>query len=335
MLAVVTIHVLCTGLESNSFHINDINHAIIFFLDKLIHWAVPIFVMISGAVFLNKNKSLSIKNMYIKYIKRLFVNLVTWSIIYSLFRFILKQLTIKGLLFSIIFEQYSHLWYLFMMIGLYMVFPLLKALLDNINKKKLEYLLLLWIIFQILIPEILRLPILERFSIDYGRFNFTFPMGYIGYAILGMYLDKYNIGKKKTISIAICTIIFILIEQIVLYPQLVKLKETHKILANVNNFSIAIFMLAITIFLITKEIVKKINIPEKYNNIILKLSSYTYGIYLVHNLFIILLTYNNINLFTLLNPYLMTLILDIIVILLSIILVFFIKKIKLLKTVML
>lgn len=52
----ILIHILRTGLESHNFNMVNIEHSNLFFSDKLIHWAVPIFVIISGALFLNKNK---------------------------------------------------------------------------------------------------------------------------------------------------------------------------------------------------------------------------------------------------------------------------------------
>lgn len=48
-------------------------------------WAVPCFLMVSGVMFLDKNKDIPIKKLYVKHVFRLAVSYAFWSCIYALY----------------------------------------------------------------------------------------------------------------------------------------------------------------------------------------------------------------------------------------------------------
>ena len=50
-----------------------------------VRWCVPLFVMISGALFLNPEKEISLRDLYGKYILRLLVAYFVWGVVYALF----------------------------------------------------------------------------------------------------------------------------------------------------------------------------------------------------------------------------------------------------------
>lgn len=74
-LGVIHIHVSDDEFDnaflSYNWYISIVN-------ESIVHWAVPIFIMISGALFLNPNKEISIKIMWRKYIPRLFKLYIFW-----------------------------------------------------------------------------------------------------------------------------------------------------------------------------------------------------------------------------------------------------------------
>lgn len=53
--------------------------------DSMVRWGVPVFVMISGALFLDSNKKLSIKRLFTKNILRIICAFLFWSFIYLLY----------------------------------------------------------------------------------------------------------------------------------------------------------------------------------------------------------------------------------------------------------
>lgn len=317
ILSVITIHVLCIAIEDNAYNFYTIDGHVIYLLNNVLHYAVPIFVMISGVVFLNKNRDLSIKEMYKKYIKRIALNILIWGSVYSIVLFIINGENIKFIITNTLFYQNNHIWYLYMIIGLYMIFPLLKKMLDSCTKSEIEYIILLWIIFQFILPEVIQFQFLDNFTKMYERFHFTFPMGYIGYAILGMYLDKFYITLRTQNRLKQFIIIILPFLCFGINYILIRYKIDNGILnikESINNFSIFILLISIYIFILVKNNYNKIH--EKVDKIICAFSKYTYGIYLSHYIIIILVSKFKVNNYFN-STLLMIVIVDIIVIVLS------------------
>lgn len=65
--------------------INSFKFKIAYYYNGFSRFSVPNFFMISGAIFLNKD--LSLKIIFNKYIKRIFIHLLLWSIIYGVIKY--------------------------------------------------------------------------------------------------------------------------------------------------------------------------------------------------------------------------------------------------------
>ena len=111
------------------------------------HVAVPIFVMISGANFLNKEKELSIKECWIKYILPLGGTTLIYSFLYAImtswqYHHRINLPFLKTLIVNTINGHY-HMWYIWMIIGIYAIIPFLKMLINQSNPVQLWYLIVL------------------------------------------------------------------------------------------------------------------------------------------------------------------------------------------------
>ena len=67
-LAVVLLHVLSGAVVSRGYFANDGEETIYWILMDLVSWSVPVFLMISGYLFLNPGKRITLKEMYGKYV---------------------------------------------------------------------------------------------------------------------------------------------------------------------------------------------------------------------------------------------------------------------------
>ena len=56
------------------------------FYDSIVRWAVPVFTMISGALFLSKD--IPVRKIYSKYIFRIFTAFLFWSLLYAVHGYI-------------------------------------------------------------------------------------------------------------------------------------------------------------------------------------------------------------------------------------------------------
>ena len=136
---VIMIHVSAQNwykIDVNDFFWQTFN-----FYDSISRWSVPVFVMISGALFLNKD--IIISQIYKKYILRLMISFLVWSAFYCFLGN--RSLSLKNIL-----NGEYHMWFIFMIIGLYMLSPIIREIVKN--KKIMKYFLLLAFIFTFFIP---------------------------------------------------------------------------------------------------------------------------------------------------------------------------------------
>lgn len=89
MFAVIILHTASSKI--NSVDICGLNWQVLNFFDSATRWCVPIFVMISGILFLNPKKEISIGNIYKKYIPRLLVILFAWNFLYAIFSCVVEH----------------------------------------------------------------------------------------------------------------------------------------------------------------------------------------------------------------------------------------------------
>jgi surface polysaccharide O-acyltransferase-like enzyme len=101
---------------------------IAYYYNGLSRFAVPNFFMISGALFLKAD--LSIKKIYNKYIKRIFIHLLIWSVIYSFDKIKLSKFDLTKAV-NIIIDGNYHLWFLFVTIKLYAIIPFYREIARN------------------------------------------------------------------------------------------------------------------------------------------------------------------------------------------------------------
>jgi len=282
------------GIEfkSSAWYLFNIVH-------DLSRWTIPVLVMISGSLFLSRD--IPIKVIYKKYVLRLVIAYFVWSFIYTFlynYSFLNRMLVlIKG--------QY-HLWFIPMIIGLYIIIPLIKPISDD--NKKTRYFFILALIFTFFLPFISNITndflgaipnsFDEVINKVIGNFNMRLVAGYSSYFILGHYLNKTNISKKTRIILYILGIIgFILTIVLNLF---VSYKTTQTCTTYSAAFSINVLLSSIGIFTWFKY--RKYD-KKVLNKIILKLSKYSFGAYLAH-IFIIKEMNKIIGLTVITNPFL-------------------------------
>ena len=157
-LAIVLMHMMNVAeiLYRNS--ISPSEDSVSMLIVYLCMWAVPLFVMVTGALLLDPAKSISIKTVYSRYIARILGALLLFGII---FRFVdmwmnaegfSVQVILNGLLKIYTGTGWSHLWYLYMLIGIYALLPIYRKVSAGCDNKELLYLLGAFAVFTSLLP---------------------------------------------------------------------------------------------------------------------------------------------------------------------------------------
>ena len=276
---VMFVHVTGQGwykASVDSFEWNVIN-----FYNSCGRWSLPIFVMISGALFLEGNHS--IEKIFKKYISRMATAYIFWSIAYASFGAIVEGFNLSVFINEVVAGHY-HMWYLLMISGVYMLIPFMKKIVESETLTK--YFLLLCAIFSVVIPHIVLLsrtfmPVLSTIADKLlADMEFHFTLGYVGFFVAGYYINKVEISKKTQRLIYVLGIVGV-IATIVLSAWISMLlgaprEEFYK------SFTVNVAPAAIAVFTFGKYHLNNLKLSDKAKKIVRVLSKYSFGAYLVH-----------------------------------------------------
>ena len=276
--------------------VNRVEWAIFNFYDSAVRWGVPIFVMISGALFLNK-KDIPVKKIIFKYILRLWVAYAVWSFIYYLLAADTIPLQLAGLLrpgktdrwIALINGEY-HMWFIPMITGIYLCIPVIKQIIKN--EKVMYYYLALSFGFWFVIPQIITMMRDfggEKVSAAANAVNnvldvstMGFVQNYVFYFILGYVLARKTFHRKTKITLYILGAAGFAFTMIADWLIAVKMQAPTG--TYYGNSCVNILLEAVAVFEVCK------NVPDSIKNRTRKiarvLSSYSFGAYLVHVLLI-------------------------------------------------
>ena len=312
-ILVIIIHV--TNVYCRSFgKISETSYAISLFFDTLARISVPIFFMISGSLLLERKFD---KKKYIKRLLRFVLVIIVWDIIYLLWEY--YYLNVKyDKLYLLLFNPYrKHLWFLYSILELYFLQPIIKIILDKSNKVIKVALLFLWIIFSII----------SLFNSSIANFFTIFI--YIGYFVIGKYLYDYikkvNLSKYN-ILFFLMIIISIAISTYLNYYYSLKFDMFYnKYFAYRAPF---IIISSLSAFILLYNYFHN----KKPNKVIMTLSDLSFGVYLVHGIFLDvsknLVSYKDV------NPLIGIPSFTIFILLCSLLVCYLIKKIKYLNKIM-
>lgn len=267
--------------------------------NSLSRLCVPLFLMISGALVINKEYS---RKKYFQKIIKFVLLLIFWSLFYYIQKNGFSFENIGDVLVNSFFnaEMTSrHLWYMYAIISVYIALPFIQNMCKNLSKELENLFLILWIVLSGI--SVIVLPIARYITKSNVEIDYPVPLinaaYYLGYFVCGHILYKRfentKFTKRKNIIClavySVCTFItafftyFISIKADRFFDAMTWYKSIFTILA-----TIAIFLL----FVANKDFFK--------SELILKISKYTFGVYLIHIFFFNIM--KNCLDITLLNP---------------------------------
>ena len=234
---------------------------------------VPLFFMVSGALLLPCKEGVGAFDYLKKRLSKVLGPTFCFTILYTItwdFPTDVKDAVLK--LLSVPFCAHGHgvLWFMYTLVGLYLLIPILSHWVRNASKRELELYLCIWGV-TLLYPFIgLFLEIETR---THGiLYYFT---GYVGYFLLGHYLSKYEVSLKILVVLAIL---------------MLPLPLLDKKLGWELDFETAFWYLSITVAIMTATwfvAIKKYfghltKLDGFCGNFVSLTSNFGFGIYLVH-----------------------------------------------------
>ena len=281
VLSVIVLHVAAqnwNNVDTSTYEWNVFN-----VYDGASRWGVPIFVMISGALFLGQEHALN--TLYRRHVLKMVIAFLFWSTAYSVWGNWIEgsEQTGKEILVSIIVGRY-HLWFLPMIIGIYMIVPLLNEIVKDNNTA--FYFLILSFIFSFLIPQAILIINLESIGLSLtlskalSNANVHFVVGFSGYYVLGYILHNIDLKRKQLIILYYLGFCGLLVTVGATAWISVHFEEPKSIFY--GDFTVNILVTAVTIFLWAKYNLNSTTLSVRRQRLLLRLSKCSFGIYLVH-----------------------------------------------------
>jgi len=190
ILGVLLIHITAVGFSGYSVGSADWFTSVGW--GAVLRPAVPLFFMVSGALFLPAEKCVTTRKIYFKYIFRILLALFAWAVMYELLDVIRGEETCKSAIKNLLFfSHHFHLYYLHIIILVYAFLPITRTFIASAGKRLIEYALMLWIILGIVYPFLRGFFPFSNLSGIPAQYAINLTYSGIGYGILGHYLKTY------------------------------------------------------------------------------------------------------------------------------------------------
>ena len=181
------------------------------FYDSLSRMGVPLFFMVSGYLLLGKSEPVA--DFFRKRFVKVGIPTLFWSVAYLLWSVeAYRNGTMKpmGIALSMLKAMYLgdveiHLWFLYILIGIYLVVPILRIFVSAASRRDLTYFVIIWFLATSLFelahriigfPTALTIPVVT---------------GYVGYFMFGYLLADVELGRRGKLLSALGCIIAITI----------------------------------------------------------------------------------------------------------------------------
>lgn len=243
---------------------------------------VPLFLMISGALLLNRDYEIGsfLKKRYM----RVLIPFLFWSIFTIFFKIVFEgQSSGPMSIMELFFNLY---WFVWMILGVYLFIPVINSFIKEYGMKGIEYFLVIWAITMFL-NTIGQYP--------FHNLELSYFAGYLGYFVLGYYLSNKNFNISNKYVLIISLIIFLIFTFINIDYTLSKATLIDRLMYyKYLTIVVAIQSAGLYSFLRYFAVIGSANVGSFINKIylffkdsfmfkiIFSISTFSYGIYLVH-----------------------------------------------------
>ena len=158
---------------------------------------VPLFVMLSGALLLAPGKDEGLGMFFKKRFSRIGLPFLFWGLAYFLWDVYVEnqQVTQTFVVQGVLTGPYFQFWYLYMLMGLYLLTPMLRLMVSHMSKNLFKYFMIIWFIGSALVPLI---GLVSNYQFNSNLFSIP---GYMGYFVLGAYFVNVRIPRKYLVAL--------------------------------------------------------------------------------------------------------------------------------------
>ena len=252
-------------------------------VESFFYFAVPVFLMISGATLSDYRKRYTTAEFFKKRILKTVIPFLFWSIFALFFRIALYgkdsvNLNLLDIVNSIANNKYVGIYYFFIILfSVYLSIPVFSLIPEESRQKGFLYIIVTAFTVNCLLPFISVLT--NGQLINNGEFSFYACTGYMIYPIVGYYLENYGLSKK--IKTAIFALGFIGLV-VIFAGTLVLSWKSGEIVGKYKGYTaVPCFLYSSAVFLLFKLFPFE-TLPKFLISAIEFFDGQTFGIYLIH-----------------------------------------------------
>lgn len=237
-------------------------------------WCVPAFLMVTGALLLNPDRHIGWQKVWI-YVRRMLLVLCTFGFAFCLMKELFKYRVVNLAMFgdSIIDllsnNGFSHMWYVYALIGVYLLLPLFKDFVNMSSKRDLEILLVVFFCLTCIVPTI-------NAAFGLRLVSFVWITSTVFYVFLGYYAHTFLILDRRLAAVGIVALV---VNMALKAFGIIQYENYFKFLHGPACPMEALW--ALMVFLLFKRFFNR-----PYGGGVATLSNLSFGIYILHPLFI-------------------------------------------------
>ncbi|MGI6205289.1 MAG: acyltransferase [Anaerovoracaceae bacterium] len=244
-------------------------------------WAVPCFIMVTGVLQLNPERELTMKELFGTFIWRIVAALILCCVIFQLFDLLMDGETLNAANILQAFVKlflgtsWAHLWYLYMLIGLYLFLPFFRLITKHGSDALIKYLLIVCLFFISVLPltQLLGEDVRSAFIIPLTT---IYPVYlFLGYAI---HHGIWKIGKPLAITMIVASALLTIAGT---WYKVFHDQDLPGIVVG-SYASLIVVVLSCGVFALFRDW----TLPDALDRVMYDLDRCSFGIYLFHMIFI-------------------------------------------------
>lgn len=263
-------------------------------IDSALRMCVPLLFMITGFLLLTKSEPLG--TFFNKRLSKIAVPLLVWSAVYIVWLLLVESkdptpispfskeiadavvsafpFSLLGLLFA---PAYYHLWFMYALIGVYLCLPVMRVLVQNADRKILWYFIAAWSVVTFVFP-------LLKLAGMHNLIEMNMLSGNMGFVLLGYLLGTANISRRAYLWMWPLYLLSVAVTAIGTFFISSSEGLNQTFYGSVPN----VLLMTVSSFIILRYLGETSRVLQlaKVKSVLLNLSACTFGIYLIHALFL-------------------------------------------------
>lgn len=258
------------------------------FFNGISRAGVPMFILLSGALLLDEDKAVDSGKFYKKNLLTMILLTVGWMTAYGLFYAVFLPLmegkavhmeNFWGFILRFQGSEYPHLWYMLMVVGMYLMIPVLRLFVKRENKAYITGMIIAAVVVQFgaRTADLFTVNGDMTVSAFLAKFHLEPLTGFIGLLLIGWYLNEYRLKRRTRMLLYALGILAVAVSTLVVYRQINEIPQIRDYMYSESSLMALVYGSALFVFI--QSICGE---KPTGSRLTATMSDCTFGVYLFH-----------------------------------------------------